>query len=72
MAQNLLDADTNEHLLVSDCLDLLQFLYMYGNDPNVDYYIWNKEDRLENLKNSNFESHKSLEKVLSIFFNKPP
>lgn len=71
VASNKIDGDTIEHLLVSDCLDLLQFLFMYGNHDDITYTVWNKSERLSVLENSNNLKHRNFGRVLSMFFDKP-
>lgn len=50
--------------LVSDCLDLLEFLYQHGNDPKLVVKHWNDAQQIENLKHDGYQEHKKLAKVL--------
>lgn len=55
------DADTS---LVSECLDLLEFLYQHGNDPKLVIKRWNATEQIRNLRNDGFPEHAKLAKVL--------
>lgn len=41
------DADTNYHRLVSECLDMLEFVYLHGNDRKMEVFAWDQSDRQE-------------------------
>lgn len=57
------------HQLVSDCLDLFQFLYLQADTGHVTFQKWSKKERIDNLKTSNFEAHRNLGQTLDLFFN---
>ena len=66
------DAQTNVYKqLVSDCLDMFQFIFMNADDPLFSIREWNKNDQLENLKQSSFEEHRNLASALDLFFKGP-
>lgn len=52
------------HLLVSECLDLLEFLYLRANDPRLEIKKWDKVDELNHLRQSSLEEHKKFADVL--------
>lgn len=58
-------------MLVSDCLDMFQFLFDYADDPDFTVKIWDVNTRLSNLKNSVHPEHKDLGEALQLFFNAP-
>jgi len=57
------------HQLVSDCLDLYQFLFMYADKGNITFQKWDKGQRIKSLKKSSFEAHQNLANTLELFFN---
>lgn len=52
------------HLLVSECLDLLEFLYLRANDSRLKIKKWDKVDELNHLRQSPLEEHKRFADVL--------
>ena len=55
---------TMYHQLVSDCLDLYQFLFTYADEGHITYKKWDKKERIASLKSSNFPEHrKSLNRT---------
>lgn len=52
------------HLLVSECLDLLEFLYLRANDSRLEIKKWDKVDELNHLRQSPLEEHKRFADVL--------
>lgn len=52
------------HLLVSECLDLLEFLYLRANDPHLEIKKWDKVNELNHLRQSPLEEHKRFADVL--------
>lgn len=40
--------------LVSDCLDLLQFLFEKGEDPALKVYVWDAAKSISDLKNAGY------------------
>ncbi len=55
------DADTR---LISECLDMLEFLFQHGNDPKLVIKHWNAADQIQNLRNDGNDKHRKLAKVL--------
>ena len=65
-------AQTNVYKqLVSDCLDMFQFIFMNANNPLFSIKEWNRKDQLENLKRSSFEEHRNLAEALGLFLDGP-
>lgn len=52
------------HLLVSECLDLLEFLYLRANDSRLKIKKWDKVDELNHLRQSSLEEHQRFADVL--------
>lgn len=52
--------------LVSDCLDLLQFLFEKGNDPDLRFYDININAVAQKMKDSRFEGDKVLADSLEL------
>lgn len=50
--------------LVSECLDLIEFLFQHGGDKHLVVRRWNATDQIKGLHNSAFKEHKELAKVL--------
>lgn len=57
----LVNADTT---LVSECLDLIEFVYQHGNDSHLIIKHWNATEQIQNLKQDGVLEHKKLAKVL--------
>lgn len=55
------DSDT---ALVSECLDLIEFVYQHGNDPKLVVKHWNAQEQINNLRKDGFPEHTRLAKVL--------
>lgn len=55
------DSDTK---LVSECLDLIEFLYQHGKDPKLVVKHWNATQQIQSLKNDAYPEHTKLAKVL--------
>lgn len=55
------DSDT---ALVSECLDLIEFIYQHGNDPKLVIKHWNATEQIHNLRNDGFPEHAKLAKVI--------
>jgi len=68
--KNVINGNTVYHQMVSDCLDLLQLLFMYGNDQRISYKVWDKNERLKSLENDGIAQHKELTRALKLFFSK--
>lgn len=60
--------NTMYHQLVSDCLDMFQFLYLFADSPHVTFKVWDKETQLKGMEASAFKEHRSLGKALELFF----
>lgn len=52
--------DTNYHALVSECLDMLEFLFLYGNDRQMTIIPWGQSERDE-LKNERGFNNQEIE-----------
>ncbi len=50
--------------LVSECFDLIEFVYQHGNDPQLVVKRWNANVQIANLRMSNYDEHKELAKVI--------
>lgn len=50
--------------LVSECLDLIEFIFQHGNDPKLVIKHWNANDQVCNLRNDGFPEHAKLAKVI--------
>lgn len=61
--------NTMYHHLVSDCLDLYQFVFMNAGSSDLTFKKWNKEERLNAMKNSSVEEHNKLGETLQLFFD---
>lgn len=55
------DTDTS---LISECLDLIEFIYQHGNDPKLVVKHWNAAEQIRNLRNDGFHEHKKLAQVI--------
>lgn len=55
------DSDT---ALISECLDLIEFIFQHGNDPKLVIKHWNAEDQIRNLRSDGFPEHAKLAKVI--------
>ena len=58
---NAVDADT---CLISECLDLLEFLFQHGNDSNLVIKHWNVGEQIQCLRTDGNSAHIKLAKVL--------
>lgn len=64
-----LNGDSIYHQIVSDCLDVFQFLFNAGNNnPDIKYKTWNKTQRIEALKKGKGHPHQLLADTLELFF----
>ncbi len=50
--------------LVSECLDLIEFLFQHGGDKHLVIKRWNAAAQIQGLRQSAFEEHHNLAKVL--------
>jgi len=64
------EGDSVYHQLVSDCMDMFQLLFKAGNDdPDLRFSVWNRQERLQALKNmGEGHPHKLLADSLEMFF----
>ena len=69
MIQNDHNGNTSYHLLVSECLDLLEFLYLRSNDPALVVKKWDKQDALAHLRNSAVQAHRTVADTLENHLN---
>lgn len=51
--------------LISECLDLIEFLYQHGNDPKLVVKHWNAAGQIQALRNDSYPEHTKLAKVLA-------
>jgi len=58
---NKVDADT---ILISECLDLLEFIYQHGHDSKLVIKHWNADGQIAALRSDGFTEHAKLAKVL--------
>jgi hypothetical protein len=67
-ANNRLDGYTNNHKLVSDCLDLLELLYNKDSiNGELTIKVWDKQRDLAKLTNSSYSRHQLLGRTLDLF-----
>lgn len=50
--------------LVSECLDLIEFLYQHGKDPKLVVKHWNATQQIQSLRKDVYPEHTKLAKVL--------
>lgn len=58
--------------LISDCFDLLEFLYQHGNDSHLVIRHWNAASQIAALSNDGDPRHKKLAQVLRDELNVTP
>lgn len=58
------DGNSPYHLLVSECLDLIEFLYLRSNDKLLDIKKWDKTNELNYLRSSVIKEHQQLADTL--------
>lgn len=62
---NLNDRSINsDTVLVSECLDLIEFIFEHGTDPHLVTICWNAAEQIKNLRTSNIAEHIKLAQVL--------
>ena len=67
-ANNRLDGYTNNHKLVSDCLDLLELLYNKDSiNGELTIKVWDKQRDLAKLTESSYSRHQLLGRTLDLF-----
>lgn len=59
-----LRANTSDTQLVSECLDLIEFVYQHANDPKLVIKHWNSQTQTTALRNDGIAEHKLLADVL--------
>lgn len=57
-------ANTSDTALVSDCLDLLEFLFQHGQDPKLVVKHWNAQEQMEALRTDGYGEHSRLANVI--------
>ncbi len=62
------NSDSNHHKLVSLCLDMLEFIYKYGDSSSFKVVRWDKNAQIQELKNSN-EFHAKLAEAFDFAFS---
>lgn len=68
--KKLLHSKTIYNKMVSDSLDVAQIFFCYpAMKDNVEIKVWEKDKCIQELKNSNVETHKTLGKTLDMFFS---
>ncbi len=66
-----LEGNTVFHQIVSDCFDMFQLVFMFGQDKNLlRFENWDCQTRLEELEESSSEGHQRLARALRSFLNK--
>lgn len=60
---------TPYHYLVSEMLDMLEFIYKYGDYPEFHVFQWKIQDEVNTLRNSNIQEHKNLASALESAFS---
>ena len=58
------DGNSPYHLLVSECLDLIEFLYLRSNDKLLYIKKWDKTNELNYLRTSATKEHQQLADTL--------
>lgn len=58
---------TPYHVLVNELLDMLEFIFKFGQDPNFHVQVWNKEDEC-NALDASTAAHKRLASALRSAF----
>lgn len=61
---HVLQSVTADTKLVSECLDLIEFLFLHGGDNHLVIKRWNAATQIAGLRNSNFAEHRKLADVL--------
>lgn len=59
-----LQSDTTNTALISECIDLLEFLFQRGNDKNLIIRNWNAQQQIQVLKSDGDVRHDKLAKVI--------
>lgn len=62
-------APTPYHDLVSEALDMLEFIFKYGDEFDFNIETWNVQTECNELDKSNVPGHKNLAKALRSAFN---
>ena len=62
---------TSYNALVGEWLDLMEFIFYYGNDDEMEIIPWNQVD-IQNLKESNNEKHHRLAESLEAALKQTP
>lgn len=65
------DDQTSYNALVSEWLDLMEFIFFYGNDDEMEIIQWNQVD-IQNLKDSTNEKHHRLASSLEAALMQTP
>lgn len=60
---------TPYHYLVSEMLDMLEFIYKYGDYPEFHVFEWKIQEEAEILRNSGIKEHKQLASALESAFS---
>lgn len=61
---NVMQSVTTDTRLVSECFDLIEFLFQHGNDSHLIIKRWNAQSQIQGLRSSGFDEHKQLAQVL--------
>ncbi len=69
---HVLQSVTADTKLVSECLDLIEFLFLHGGDNHLVIKRWNAQAQIAGLRNSGFAEHKKLADVLEDEINLYP
>lgn len=67
-----LEGNTQYHRLISETLDLLSLIFNFENFKsagiNLSWKIWERNDKIKTLKESNYPSHQTLAQTLDLFW----
>ncbi len=60
-----LTANSIDTQLISECFDMLEFIFQHGNDPRLVVKRWNATQQINALNASKYQEHKDFAKVIS-------
>lgn len=59
-------------MLISECLDMIEFLYQHGNDTKLVVKHWNAQNQINKLENDRYAEHTELANVIKDEVNLRP
>lgn len=62
------DPDQSYYKLISECFDLMQFVFEKGGSVDLKIEAWGIKDNIEKLKNSRYAGHKTMARSLEVAF----